>query len=171
MTKIINIFILLVLVVISSAWTGETGNGYVPSSFPKGFELDQSIKFYGTYEKPLKDGTIFNYMNGGGVVYVDNGFQALTHLKLLNKAGDRITLNIFDLTSSDNAGKLFINEDVCPPGFKVVDIGGQAKTYHYEPDYYLYFIKNNYLIYLAVNNDTLSPQLLQMAKEIYKNIK
>lgn len=164
------VFILLFLVFMLA---GQKGNNsrYVPSELPEGFVFSGSPEYYGTNEKPLADGNIFNFMNGGGVVYVEHGFRELTHLELKNSAQVTITVDIFNMGTAKNAAAAFGNENICPSGFTIKDIGVGSRSYHYEPDYYMYFVKRKFLVYLAVDDDTHAGALTGFAREIYKEIK
>ncbi len=148
---------------------------YLPRELPEGFSLNGPPQFYGTDTNPLANGNIFNFMNGGGVVYVEHGFRELTHLELMNNNKVSITLSIFNMGSAKNAGAALVDERISPAGFTLKDIGAGAasgsRTYHYEPDYYMYFVKGKFLVYLAVDNDAFSETLNGFAAQIYKEIK
>ncbi len=175
-----NVIVVLFLVCLVFPLAGEKGEPFVPGTLPDGFQFSGSPQFYGTDKEARENGTIYDFMNGGGVVYLELGFQELTHILLKDKQENTITLNIFDMGTPANAAKALANETICPSGFKEIKIdtadapgttGATAKRYHYEPDFYLYFIKGKYLVYLAVNNDKFSAPITRFAKEIYKNIK
>ncbi len=167
---ILFVFVLLYFVFMLP---GQKGNnsGYVPRELPEGFVFKGSPEFYGTDEKPLADGNIYNFMNGGGVIYIEHGFRELTHLELKNSTGVTITLNMFNMGTAKNAAAAFENENICPAGATIKDIGAHSKSYHYTPDYYMYFVKDKFLVYLAVDNDNLAAALTGFAAEIYKEIK
>jgi len=44
---------------------------------------------FGTAEHPLKDGDIFKYIDGGGMVYLDHGFTDLFHAEYGDGRGNR----------------------------------------------------------------------------------
>lgn len=144
---------------------------YVPGTLPTGFAHAQPPEFYGTYKKPGKNGNIYDYINGGGEVYIKHGFRQVTHMVLKDKMKNSITLDIFDMRTPKNAAAAFADEAICAQGFTKIDIGTGSKSYHYEPDFIIYFIKGKYLVYLTLNNDTLSNLLKQFAAKIYKELK
>jgi len=153
-------------------------NRFIPGKLPDGFVYAQTPEYYGTYELPQKNGTIFDFIDGGGEVYLKHGFLSVIHILLKKGAAsptqenpnaqDTITLDIYDMGSPGNAKAAYADTAICPPGFIEKNIGTACKTYHYEPDYLIYFIKGKYLIYLGLSNDTLAETLTQFAAEIYK---
>ena len=168
--KVVSVVFMLLCFVFMSPGQKGSNSRYVPSELPGGFVFSGSPEFYGTNEKPLADGNIYNFMNGGGVVYVEHGFRELTHLELKNSAQESITLNIFNMGTAKNAAAAFANQNICPAGSSTKDIGTATKSYHYEPDYYMYFIKGKFLVYIAVDNDAQAGMLTGFAAEIYKEI-
>lgn len=156
----------------------QTDNSrFIPGKIPDGFVYAQTPEYYGTYQHPLKNGTIYDYIDGGGEVYIKHGFHSVTHIILKKGAApptqespknqDTITLDIYELGSLENAKAAYADEAICPPGFIEKNIGAACKTYHYEPDYLIYFIKGKYLVYLGLSNDALAETLMQFAGELY----
>lgn len=172
LSRKVGILVLLLAFFFSNdSSQGEDNNRYIPNQLPAGFVFVHSPEFYGTYEKPRENGTIYDYINGGGEVYIKHGFRNVTHIILKDKAQNTITLDIYNMGTPGNAKKAFGDKTICPEGFTEKNIGKGAKVYHYEPDFFIYFIKGKYLVYLALNNDTLAEKLSQLAVEIYKGIK
>jgi hypothetical protein len=163
-----SIFTILFVEGISQA--EKSKDRFIPDKLPSGFVFAHSPEFYGTYEKPLKDGTLYNYINGGGVVYVKYGFRDLTHMVFKDSEQNTITVDIFNLGTRENAKAAFADEAICPNGYREINIGTVSKSYRYEPDYLVYFIKGKYFVYLSVSNDTLSEKLTTFASDILKNI-
>lgn len=166
-----KILILMFILVLSfdKGFT-ENNNRFIPIKLPDGFTFARPPEFYGTYEKPGKNGTIYDYINGGGEIYIKHGFREVTHMVLKDSRQNSITLNIFDMGTPGNAAAAFADKAICPEGFIKVNIGTMSKSYRYEPDFLVYFIKGKYLIYLALSNDALAEMLKQFAGEIYKEI-
>lgn len=167
-----NIVILMLVLVFSSVNTfiQAKESRFVPNQLPVGFVFAHSPEFYGTYEKPQENGTIYDYINGGGEVYIKHGFHNVTHIILTDKAKNTITLDIYNMGTPGNAKKAFEDETICPEGFTEKNICKGAKVYHYEPDFFIYFVKGKYLVYLALSNDALSEKLIRFAADIYKYI-
>lgn len=163
-----------------SGFSQSENSRFIPGKLPDGFVYAQTPEYYGTYEQPQKNGTIFDYIDGGGEVYIKHGFRSVTHIFLKKgvapltqespKTQDTITLDIYDMDSQENAKTAYTDEAICPPGYSEKNIGVACKTYHYEPDYFIYFIKGKYLIYLGLSNDALSETLTQFAVEIYNAV-
>ncbi len=163
--------VIMVFILALSMGTGfARSEKYIPGTLPTGFTSVHPPEFYGTYEKPGENGTIYDYINGGGEVYIKHGFHEVTHMVLKDNMKNSITLNLFDMGTPENAAAAFDDEAVCAPGFTKIDIGTGSKSYRYEPDFIIYFIKGKYLVYLTLNNDTLSDLLKQFAARIYKEI-
>lgn len=168
--RILYIFLLLVSVGILLSVDRETQR-YLPGKLPDGFTLARQPEFYGTSDKPLENGNIYDFMNGGGVVYEKYGYRELIHIKLIDDNKNSITLSIFNMGTTTNSAAALAESAICPEGYTVHDIGIKAKTYRYEPDFYLYFTKDKFLVYLAVNNDRLAETLTVFAAEIYQNLR
>ena len=156
--------------VTTTVVTGAYFNRFIPPEPPVGFTLADSLRLYGTTERKLKDGTIFDYINGGGLAYLKHGLRETTHLVLHNGEGSTITLDIFDMGTVENAHAAFGDEVLCPPEFSMAASVVAGKAYHYPPDYFLYFAKNRYLVYLNTDNDVLRTILEDFARAIQRNI-
>ncbi len=167
-----NLVILMLVLIFSlvNAFTQAKDNRFIPNRLPAGFVFAHSPEFYGTYEKLRENGTIYDYINGGGEVYIKHGFNEITHIILRDSAQNSIILDIYNMGTPENAKTAFADETICPEGFIVKNIGKGAKVYHYEPDFFIYFVKGKYLVYLALNNDALAEKLTRFAADIYKYI-
>lgn len=139
-------------------------------SVPEGFSLSDSVRVFGTSEKKQKDGTIFDYIDGGGISYINHGLVKTTHVIFEESAGNTITLDVFDMGKSENAKNAFDDESICPSDPVKENIGEECKTYLYKPDYLLYFHKSKYLVYLCADNDSLKSRVKSLAKEAASNI-
>lgn len=173
MNKKVMLLILILLSFVLNMFPREGKQALVPEKLPEGFGFARTPEFFGTSEKPLANGNIYDFMNGGGIVYEEHGYRELTHVFLKNKKDNgktTITLNIFNMGTGENAAAALADTAICPEGFTIKDIGAKAKTYRFQPDFYLYFTKGKYLVYLAVNDDTLAETLMRFAAEIYINI-
>ena len=149
---------------------GTYENRFIPAKPPDGFSPADSIRIYGTSERKLKDGTIFDYINGGGLVYLKHGLYETTHQVFQDVEGNKITVDIFDMSTRKNAQSAFTNEEICPQGFITCEIGTECKAYNYEPDFFLYFLKSKYLVYISTNDDSIRKVLETYAAKINMNI-
>ena len=154
----------------STEITGIYKNSFISEIPPDGFSPADSIRIFGTSERRLKDGTIFDYINGGGVVYLNHGLHETTHIVFKDSTGNQLTVDIFDMGNRRNAREAFNDEEICPSGFSAGAPGTESKEYHYEPDFLLFFHKSKYLVYLGINNDNLRKILEDYASEIYSRI-
>jgi hypothetical protein len=143
---------------------------FVPGIPAPGFTISLGPEFYGTERRPLENSHIFNFIDGGGVVYINHGFRAVVHIVFTDQSRNTITVDAFDMGNEGNARKAYADESICPAGFKMVSIGVEAKAYHFEPDYFIYFVKGRYLVYCHANNDALSGLLTKYAKTLVREV-
>lgn len=80
------------------------------------------------------------------------------------------TVDIFDMGNDRSARNAYADESICPSGYEMVSIGVEAKAYHFEPDYFIYFVKGKHLVYCHVNNDGLSSLLNAYAKTLFQEV-
>ncbi len=150
--------------------TGVFGNRLIPSAPPAGFSLPDSVFLYGTKERSLKDGTIFDYIDGGALVYLRHGLKETTHAIFQGAGKNTLTLDIYDMASPEGAKAGFDDTEICPEESTRLTLGAPVKAYHYEPDYFLYFHKSNFLVYVASNNDSLKTAAESLAAAVAGNI-
>ena len=150
---------------------GEFSNRILSVDTPRGFSLTDSIRYYGTQERKLKDGTIFDYINGGALVYLEHGLRETTHAVFHDTEGSELVIDIFDMEAPENALAAFNNEEICPEGFQSCGLGDGCKSYQYEPDFLVYFHTSRYLVFISTNNDFLTDTVLSYAKAIETNIR
>lgn len=146
--------------------------GVISANPPDGFSLSGSARFFGTTEKELEDGTIFDYIDGAGENHIRHGFTAVCHIVFENTQGDRMQVDIFDMSSSQNAAGAFADENICASGSKPLDLGVEstAKEYSYPPDYMIYFVTRKYLVHINLENDLYKGSGKSLASEIIKLI-
>jgi len=154
----------------STTVTVRYRNRFVPIRIPEGFSPADSVRVYGTKERSLRDGAIFDYINGGAIVYLRHGLRETTHAVWRNAAGTTLTLDIFDMGTPAGAEAGFNDDEICPDGFGRPDVGAPGKSYRYEPDYFLYFHKSNFLVYVATNNDSLKTTVESFAASVCGSI-
>lgn len=143
---------------------------FLPEQWPEGFALADSVRIYGTGEEPARDGTIFDYINGGGVVYIEHGMKTVTHAMLVNDDGVDITIDVYKFNSADNASAAFADEMICPPGFTACDIGESCKTYAYVPDYLIYVLKSRFIVFCSTTDDRIADTVTALAKSVAETI-
>lgn len=149
--------------------TGEYKNRFLPETPPDGFKAD-SLRVYGTQERKCKDGTIFSYINGGALVYLKYGLYETTHAVYYNNNGTELVADIFDMKNMHNSRAALADPEICPPGSKDFVLGDSGKMYNYPPDFFIYFCKSRYLVFISINDDNQKEMLLSFASEIASNI-
>ncbi len=120
-------------------------------------------------DKKLANGTIFNYMNGGGVVYLEHGFQKLVHREFSNSNNRIITFDRFTMETEAQAVAALADERIAPAGGSPLKLGVANKAYRFPPDYFVYMVLDKSLIYLHVDDDHLAETLDQFAADILKS--
>jgi len=164
--------VLLILFPLSWAVTTTgTGDGTPPSRpltepYPEGFSPVEGIRHYGTPDSPRADGTIFDYINGGGVVFLDHGLRETRHVVCTDSSGILLTIDIHDMGTAEQVLAALRDEMICPPGHLSCDIGDVCRAYHYEPEFLLYCAVSSYLLFLSTSDDTVKSQLTGYAREL-----
>jgi hypothetical protein len=133
---------------------------------PRGFVPTASEERYGIPDKPLANGSIFDYMDGGGIVYLEHGFRELVHREFSGPDGRRITYDCFFMASAAQALAALADPRIAPEGGKPAALAVPNKAYRFPPDYFIYLASGERLIYLHVDDDSLSVILDQFAADI-----
>jgi len=136
---------------------------------PKGFVPSGSGEFYGAPEQKLANGTIFNYMDGGGVVYLEHGFQKLVHREFSNPNKRIITFDRFTMGTAAQAMAALADERIAPAGGSPLPLSVPNKAYRFPPDYFIYMVLDKSLVYLHVDDDNLAETLDRFAADILKS--
>jgi hypothetical protein len=133
---------------------------------PKGFVPTASEERYGLPEQKLANGSIFDYMDGGGIVYLEHGFRELVHREFSGPGGRRITYDCFFMASAAQALSALADPRIAPEGGKPAALAAENKAYRFPPDYFIYLASGQRLIYLHVDDDSLAAILDQFAADI-----
>ncbi len=168
-----TIFLLLGLATACGAY-GPAGSGVAGERphprwqrlAPKGFSPVRSPQLYGTAERPLGDGTIFNYMDGGGVAYIEHGFVELFHAEYAGKDGLAISLDVFTMETTAQAQAALVDERICPAGGAPLGTVPSGQAFRFPPDYFVYVAVSNKLIYLHINDDRQRSVLDRFAVQL-----
>lgn len=133
---------------------------------PDGFSRPQQPQFYGTAEKRLKDGSIFDYMDGGGVAWLEHGFQEMFHAEYAGKDGLAVTLDVFAMDTPDHARTALADERICPAGGASAPFAPGGRVFRFPPDYYTYFPVKRLIVYIHVNDDRQGALLDRFAVDV-----
>ena len=158
------IFLLCALLPLRQAQASE-------SVIPGSFAPAEAPRYYGLPEQKLADGSIFDYMDGGGVVYLEHGFRELVHCEFSDAKDRRITYDRFVMSSPAQALSALADPRIAPEGGKFLALGVPNYAYRFPPDYFIYMVKGQSLIYLHVDDDALAEILDQFAVDIIKTPK
>jgi hypothetical protein len=137
---------------------------------PEGFSAAGGVERYGPPEQRLADGTIFDYMDGGGIVYVEHGFRELTHREFVDVAGKRITCDCFLMASPEQALAALADERIASPGGTAAALAAPHKAYRFAPDYFIYLAAGPRLIYIHVDDDSLAAVLDRFAAAVLQSL-
>jgi hypothetical protein len=138
---------------------------------PRGFALVGALARYGTPEQKLANGSIFDYMDGGGIVYLEHGFCELGHCEFSNAGSGSITFDRFTMAAAEQALAALADERIAPQGGAPLSLNTPNKAYRFPPDYFIYLVWDRHLIYLHVNDDQLAETLDQFAVDVLKSLK
>jgi hypothetical protein len=141
------------------------------TAVPRGFAPAGSPARYGTPDRKLADGSIFDFMDGGGIVYLDHGFRELVHREFQDPRGRRITFDRFTMATPAQALAALADARIAPGGGKPLAIAAAGQAYRFPPDYFIYMVLDGSLLYLHVDDDALAETLDQFAADILKSPK
>ncbi len=133
---------------------------------PAGFQRQGPPRLYGTVERPLQDGTIFDYIDGGGVAYLDHGCREVFHAEFTDGRGTEFLLDVFAFSSPDGARRAYADEKICPEGGSPLDWPAPAKAYRFPPDYFVYFVQGMNLVYVHTSDDRQAEALDRFASAV-----
>ena len=138
---------------------------------PKGFAPAGTEARYGLPDQKATDGSIFDYMDGGGIVYLDYGFRGLVHREFLDPHGRRVTFDRFDMGTPAQAMEALVDTRIAPEGGRPLPFAAAGQAYRFPPDYFIYMVLDGSLLYLHVDDDALAEILDQFAADIMKSPK
>lgn len=135
---------------------------------PEGFLPASPPQVFGTPENKLKDGSIFDYMDGGGVAWLEHGFREMFHAEYAGEGGLTVTLDVFAMERAEKALAALADERICPAGGEPALFAPGGRLFRFPPDYYMYFPVSRHIVYLHVNDDRQSAHLDRFAVEVIK---
>ena len=142
---------------------------YSASPLPRGFSPARAPERYGLPERKAAAGSIFDYMDGGGIVYIEHGFRELVHREFTDAGGRVITFDRFAMGSPGQALAALADPRIAPEGGAPLPLATRGKAYRFPPDYYIYMVQGESLIYLHVDDDRLAETLDQFAADILRS--
>ena len=140
--------------------------GALAALAPEGFTSSGPPLLFGTSEHPLADGDIFTYIDGGGVAYLEHGFTDLLHAEYADGRGSTITLDVYGMTTAEQARGALADERICPAGGGALDLDPSARAYRFPPDYFLYFVQAHRLVYVHANDDRIAGRVVHFAAAV-----
>jgi len=143
------------------------GHG-LQSPSPFGFTPVGVPQRFGTPERKLADGSIFDYMDGGGIAYLEHGFRELVHREFLDACNRRVTYDHFTMETAEQALAALADPRIAPAGGKALLLGHPNLGYKFPPDYFIFMVLDKSLVYLHVDDDALAETLDRFAVDILK---
>lgn len=137
---------------------------------PEGFSRPRQPQLYGTAENKLKDGSIFEYMDGGGVAWLEHGYLEMFHAEYAGSGELTVTLDVFAMDTADHAKTALADERICPNGGAAAPFAPGGRVFSFPPDYYMYFPVGRHIVYLHVNDDRQSALLDRFAAKARKTV-
>jgi hypothetical protein len=138
---------------------------------PRGFIPVGNPECFGPPGQELENGSIYNYMDGGGIVYLDHGFRELVNCEFSNSLKGLITFDRFTMETEAQALAALADQRIAPEGGSPLPLSVPNKAYRFPPDYYLYLVLGKQLIYFHVNDDQLADTLDQFVTAVLKSMK
>ena len=161
---------LWLLTATSPAVPSRASDDWSPPT-PQGFTASKPVERYGTLTEPLQNGNIYDYMDGGGEVYLKHGLRSLTHGVWQNRSGVGLSLDRFTFSSPDQADRALVDDDICPPGHTPLTLARvSVRSYAFSPEYFLYFSRGPHLYYLYVSDDRQKEVLNAFAERLIREI-
>jgi hypothetical protein len=155
----------LVLAALALLWCspglpGQSG----PQPVPAGFTAARAAERYGTAEHKLQNGSIFDYMDGGGIIYLEHAFRELEHREYSDPQKRTVSLDIFTLATAQDALAALADERIAPPGGSALSLPVPGRAFHFSPDYFVYLVVENRLYYFHISDDRLAETLNQFIR-------
>ena len=131
----------------------------VPSAvsvLPPGFAPAGSAERYGTPEQKKENGSIFDYMDGGGIVYLEHGFRKLIHCEFSNSRNGLITFDRLlgpHFSGTPALANLFATKDPNVRSRGTPPTGGRVIPVHLSGNVYTLPQKGREYDYMALARD------------------
>jgi hypothetical protein len=135
---------------------------------PYGFAPSSPPQVFGTPDNKLKNGSIFDYMDGGGVAWLEHGFQELFHAEYAGQGDLTVTLDVFVMETAEKALAALADDRICPFNGAAAPFAPKGRVFRFPPDYYTYFPIGRHIVYLHVNDDRQSAFLDHYAVGVTK---
>lgn len=133
---------------------------------PEGFSRSGPPLRYGTEARPLENGTIFDYIDGAGVAYLEHGFTDVLHVEYGDREKNTVTLDVYRMSTAGQAREALADERICPPGAEALGLDPAGKSYRYPPDYFFYFVHGRSLVCVRVSDDRLSDRVTRFGATV-----
>jgi len=163
-------FLVCGLLLLADAPGNEALYARLQRQAPEGFLPSQPPQLYGTTERPLRDGTIFNFMDGGGIAFLEHGYREMFHAEYSGDGGLAVTLDVFSMVTADHALTALADDRICPAGGMPASFATGGRVFRFPPDYYIYFPIGRHIVYLHVNDDRKNALLDRFAVEIIQSV-
>jgi len=141
------------------------------TALPEGLRIRENLRVWGTYDKPEKDGTIYDFIDGPGQIYMEHGFKKGCQQNLRTASLQIISTEIYEMAARDSALSLFADSRLRTDGEKPVVLGEKGVTYQPRPNYIIEFCRDRYYVRISAENDSLAGQADELANMLDGKIK
>jgi hypothetical protein len=136
---------------------------FLPAVEPVAFPMITAIMYFGITKRPLSDGTVFDYINGGALPYLDHGLRELAHAAYTNKDSAELVIDVYDMSSAVQAAAAFEDKRIRPDAGEPCDVGAPCRSYAYPPDFFLLSQIDRYLVYIGTTDDRQASTVRDIA--------
>ena len=130
-----------------------------------------SLWVWGTPQKQQKNGTIYDYINGPGDIYIEHGFEMVIKQNYKDTANRSITAEVYYMNNPDSALSLFNDSRLRTQGEVPVEIGDSGVVYNPTPDYIINFYQKRFYVSVSASNDDAASEVDNLARIIDNQIK
>lgn len=130
---------------------------------PAGFTPTGKVLVYGTSEQPGPDGNIYQFIDGGGVVYEKHGYVSVRHAEFADAGGHTVRFDVYRFADEAGARAALADEAICPPGATPWPPAPEGRTMKFAPDYFIYLRCGRQLVFFHVDDDRLAAVLDRFA--------
>lgn len=130
---------------------------------PDGFGPAGRVMVYGTSERPGPDGNIYQFIDGGGVVYEKHGYVSVRHAEFTDAGGHTVRFDVYRFADEAGARAALADEAICPPGATPWPPAPEGRTTRFPPDYSIYVRCGRQLVFLHVDDDRQAAVLDRFA--------
>jgi hypothetical protein len=129
-----------------------------------------SLWVFGTVDKPQKNGTIYDHIDGAAVPFITYGYEMTLWQGFKDTAGRVIKLEFYYMQDENAAAMLFNDSTLRTDMDSLVNIGTKGYVYHPVPEYMLIFVRSRFYVKFLTYNDYAAGDVNLLAECLDKRI-